>query len=83
MTRALVLGGGGPVGIAWETGLIAGLAEGGVDLAEADFIWATQKIMDLADGCAGGRVISLLEGGYDLQALGNSVAAHVATLMHA
>ena len=36
-----------------------------------------------ADGCAGGRVVSLLEGGYDLQALGNSVAAHVATLMHA
>jgi acetoin utilization deacetylase AcuC-like enzyme len=54
-----------------------------INLAEADFIWATQKIMDLADGCAGGRIISLLEGGYDLQALGNSVAAHVATLMHA
>ena len=54
-----------------------------INLAEADFIWATQKIMDLADSCAGGRVISLLEGGYDLQALGNSVAAHVATLMHA
>ena len=54
-----------------------------INLAEADFIWATQKIMDVADRCAGGRVISLLEGGYDLQALGNSVAAHVATLMHA
>ena len=54
-----------------------------INLAEADFIWATQKIMDLADGCAAGRIISLLEGGYDLQALGNSVAAHVATLMHA
>ena len=54
-----------------------------INLAEADFIWATQKIMDLADGCAGGRVISLLEGGFDLQALGYSVAAHVATLMHA
>jgi acetoin utilization deacetylase AcuC-like enzyme len=53
-----------------------------INLAEADFIWATQKIMDVADRCAGGRVISLLEGGYDLQALGNSVAAHVATLMH-
>jgi len=53
-----------------------------INLAEADFIWATQKIMGLADSCAGGRVISLLEGGYDLQALGNSVAAHVATLMH-
>jgi NTE family protein len=41
MTRALVLGGGGPVGIAWETGLLAGLAEGGVNLAEADLIIGT------------------------------------------
>ncbi len=54
-----------------------------INLAEADFVWATQKIMDIADRFAGGRIISLLEGGYDLQALGNSVAAHVATLMHA
>ncbi len=54
-----------------------------INLAEADFVWATQKLMDVADNHAGGRVVSLLEGGYDLQALGNSVAAHVATLMHA
>jgi acetoin utilization deacetylase AcuC-like enzyme len=52
-----------------------------INLAEADFAWATQKIMDIADRYAGGRVVSLLEGGYDLQALGNSVAAHVAALM--
>src|SRR5580700_10983986 len=52
-----------------------------INLAEEDFAWVTQKIMDIADTCAGGRVVSLLEGGYDLQALGNSVAAHVATLM--
>ena len=37
--------------------------------------------MEVADACAGGRVVSLLEGGYDLQALGNSVAAHVTALM--
>jgi len=54
-----------------------------INLADADFVWATQKIMDIADRFAGGRIVSLLEGGYDLQALGNSVAAHVATLMHA
>ena len=54
-----------------------------INLAETDFVWATQKLMDVADSFAGGRVVSLLEGGYDLQALGNSVAAHVATLMHA
>lgn len=40
-TRALVLGGGGPVGIAWESGLAAGLAESGVRLAEADYIVGT------------------------------------------
>ena len=41
MSRALVLGGGGPVGIAWECGLIAGLAQAGVDLGTADFILGT------------------------------------------
>jgi acetoin utilization deacetylase AcuC-like enzyme len=52
-----------------------------INLEEADFAWATQKIMEVADRHAGGRVVSLLEGGYDLQALGSSVAAHVAALM--
>jgi NTE family protein len=40
-TKALVLGGGGPVGIAWESGLLAGFAEAGVNLADADFILGT------------------------------------------
>jgi len=40
-TRALVLGGGGPVGIAWESGLVAGLAKAGVDLGQADFTMGT------------------------------------------
>ena len=40
-TRALVLGGGGPVGIAWESGLVAGLARAGVDLGQADFTLGT------------------------------------------
>ncbi|MEE9255145.1 MAG: patatin-like phospholipase family protein, partial [Pseudomonadales bacterium] len=40
-TRALVLGGGGPVGIAWESGLIAGLEAEGVMLGEADLIVGT------------------------------------------
>ena len=52
-----------------------------LNLAEEDFAWATKKLMDVAESCAGGRVVSLLEGGYDLQALGNSVAAHVTALM--
>ncbi|HYF45557.1 MAG TPA: patatin-like phospholipase family protein [Acidimicrobiales bacterium] len=41
MTRALVLGGGGPVGVAWEVGLLAGLVEVGVDLTDADQIVGT------------------------------------------
>jgi NTE family protein len=41
MSRALVLGGGGPVGIAWEAGVAAGLRAAGVDVAEADFIIGT------------------------------------------
>ena len=52
-----------------------------INLDENDFAWATQKLMDVADRDAGGRIVSVLEGGYDLQGLGNSVAAHVAALM--
>ena len=52
-----------------------------LNLVEEDFAWATKKIMDLADRYADGRVVSLLEGGYDLEGLANSVAAHVTALM--
>jgi acetoin utilization deacetylase AcuC-like enzyme len=52
-----------------------------INLEEDDFAWATQKIMDVADQCANGRIVSLLEGGYDLEGLSRSVAAHVTTLM--
>ena len=41
MTRALVLGGGGVTGVAWELGLLAGLADGGVELAGADLVVGT------------------------------------------
>ncbi|CAN1492503.1 AcuC Deacetylases, including yeast histone deacetylase and acetoin utilization protein [Rhabdaerophilaceae bacterium] len=46
-----------------------------------DFAWATQRVMDIAAACCGGKIVSLLEGGYDLEGLSTSVAAHVATLM--
>jgi acetoin utilization deacetylase AcuC-like enzyme len=52
-----------------------------INLEEDDFAWVTQKLMDVADQYADGRIVSLLEGGYDLQALGNSAAAHVHALM--
>jgi acetoin utilization deacetylase AcuC-like enzyme len=53
------------------------------DLKAEDFGWVTRKLMDQAEASAGGRVVSVLEGGYDLQGLKESVAAHVTTLMGA
>lgn len=52
-----------------------------INLKEQDFAWATQKLMELADRHAGGRLVSILEGGYDLEGLSRSVAAHVMALM--
>ena len=52
-----------------------------LNLVEADYAWATSKLMDIADRRAGGRLVSLLEGGYDLEGLARSAAAHVMTLM--
>jgi acetoin utilization deacetylase AcuC-like enzyme len=48
---------------------------------EADFGWLTQEICRIADRLCGGRVVSLLEGGYDLDALATSASAHVRALM--
>src|SRR5215469_12900379 len=50
-------------------------------LDEDDFIWITERLIDIADRHAGGRVVSALEGGYDLPALGACVAAHIWALM--
>jgi acetoin utilization deacetylase AcuC-like enzyme len=55
---------------------------GSLELAEKDFIWATLEIMEVANTHAGGRVVSVLEGGYDLRALASCVGAHVQALMH-
>jgi len=52
-----------------------------LNLLEPDFAWATQQIMAVADTSAQGRVVSVLEGGYDLEALALSAAAHVTALM--
>ena len=52
-----------------------------LDLDAEDFGWVTRRLMDVADISAGGRIVSVLEGGYDLQGLKESVAAHVAALM--
>ena len=52
-----------------------------LNLVEADYAWVTKKLMEIADASAQGRIVSLLEGGYDLQGLARSVAAHVTALM--
>ncbi len=49
-------------------------------LTEADYAWVTQRIRGIAEGHAQGRIVSMLEGGYALSALGRSVVAHVNAL---
>ena len=53
---------------------------GGLEWQTEDFAWLTDRICDLADATCGGRVVSTLEGGSDLQALAASAAAHVRVL---
>ena len=52
----------------------------GLKWREADYVWLTRRILDLAETHAAGRVVSTLEGGYDLSALKACVAAHVGVL---
>jgi acetoin utilization deacetylase AcuC-like enzyme len=54
----------------------------GVSLVEDDYRWVTEKIVQMADGFSSGRVVSTLEGGYDLSALARSVEAHLKVLMN-
>jgi acetoin utilization deacetylase AcuC-like enzyme len=53
---------------------------GQLGLVEADYAWITQQIKDVANRHAKGRIVSCLEGGYNLDALGRSVEAHVRVL---
>ncbi len=52
-----------------------------LNLLDDDYYWITEHLLHLADACAGGRVVSTLEGGYDLGALASASAAHVRALM--
>jgi len=54
---------------------------GQLGLVEADYAWMTEKILEVADKHAGGRIVSCLEGGYNLGALARSVAAHLRVLV--
>jgi acetoin utilization deacetylase AcuC-like enzyme len=53
---------------------------GGLALREADFAWVTEELKSLAARHAGGKIVSVLEGGYELHALGRSVMAHLKVL---
>lgn len=52
-------------------------------LETRDFTWVTKRLMNVADEVCGGRIVSCLEGGYDLHALAEATAAHVRQLMKA
>lgn len=53
----------------------------GIELKGQDFDWMSAKLMEIADKVCGGRIVSLLEGGYDLIGLREGVSAHVSRLM--
>jgi len=53
----------------------------GLSFDDEDYVWVTKRLKEVADRYCDGRVISVLEGGYDHAALARSAAAHVGTLM--
>lgn len=53
---------------------------GGMQLVEDDYAWITRQIMDVANEHAKGRIVSFMEGGYNLEALAASAVAHIRTL---
>ena len=55
---------------------------GGINLTTEHYTWMTQRLMECADRHCNGRILSVLEGGYDLGALALSVASHIKTLKH-
>jgi len=52
-----------------------------VALSDADFRWVSEHIAALANACASGRIVSVLEGGYELKSLARCVDAHIRVLM--
>ncbi len=54
---------------------------GGLELLEDDYRWVTRRLLEVARRHADGRIVSTLEGGYDLEALGASVCAHIDALI--
>jgi acetoin utilization deacetylase AcuC-like enzyme len=55
----------------------------GLEFTEDDYAWVTRELVAVAANHAGGRIVSTLEGGYALSALGRSAAAHIRELVSA
>ncbi len=55
---------------------------GSLELEEEDFAWITLKLMEIAQTHCDGKIVSVLEGGYDLQGLAGGVGVHLQALMH-
>lgn len=53
---------------------------GGLSLRDEDYVWLTEQLVDVANLYAQGRVVSMLEGGYNIHALGRAVSAHIQAL---
>ena len=54
---------------------------GGLKLDESDFSWISQKLLKVADQCCKGKLVGILEGGYNVEALGKSVASYVKAML--
>ena len=54
-----------------------------LELQDSDFRWITEQLMAVADDCCGGRIVSVLEGGYSMEGLASGTAEHVKALMRA
>ena len=54
-----------------------------LEVETEDFVWLTEELLAIADRHAKGRLVSVLEGGYDLDALADATQAHVRELMRA
>ena len=55
----------------------------GLNFVEEDYAWVTRRLVELADKYSTGRIVSSLEGGYNLRALAKSAAVHVEELLRA
>jgi len=76
--RALVLGGGGPVGRAWEVGILKGLQDAGVDVSQADLLVGTSSGANLATQVCSGKTVASLHDAFVTVVSGPAPSANAA-----